>query len=98
MNFTYGQQPFDCNEAKFYQVISGSLRSYDPVTGTYSDPLHTTPSYNAGGYNVVDDFLYAIRSSDRHLLRIGMDQVVDLGAVAPNGRSRIWWRLCGRCG
>ncbi|WP_299899134.1 DUF4114 domain-containing protein [uncultured Aquimarina sp.] len=85
MNFAYGQQPFDCNEAKFYQVISGSLRSYDPVTGTYSDPLHTTPSYNAGGYNVVDDFLYAIRSSDRHLLRIGMDQVVDLGAVAPNG-------------
>ncbi|MBW1294494.1 DUF6923 family protein [Aquimarina litoralis] len=85
MNFAYGQQPFDCNEAKFYQVISGSLRSYDPVTGTYSDPLHTTPSYNAGGYNTVDDFLYAIRSSDRHLLRIGTDQVVDLGAVAPNG-------------
>ncbi|WP_108801812.1 DUF4114 domain-containing protein [Aquimarina sp. Aq107] len=84
IKFAYGQLPFDCNEAKFYQVISGSLRSYDPVTGSYSEPLHTTPSYNAGGYNNVDDFLYAIRSSDRHLLRIGMDQVVDLGAVATN--------------
>ncbi|WP_298310097.1 DUF4114 domain-containing protein [uncultured Aquimarina sp.] len=85
INFTNAQQSFDCNEAKFYQVISGSLRSYDPITGTYSTPLHTTPSYNAGGYNIVDDFLYAIRSSDKHLLRIGLDQVVDLGAVAPNG-------------
>ncbi|MBP2831627.1 DUF4114 domain-containing protein [Aquimarina sp. U1-2] len=82
---SYAQQPFDCNEGKFYQVISGALRSYDPITGTYSDPLHTHTAYNAGGYNPVDNFLYAIRSSDKHLLRIGKDVVVDLGAVAPNG-------------
>ncbi|TPN86891.1 DUF6923 family protein [Aquimarina algicola] len=84
-SITYAQQPFDCNDGKFYQVISGALRSYDPITGTYSDPLHTYPSYNAGGYNPVDNFLYAIRSSDKHLLRIGTDVIVDLGAVAPNG-------------
>ena len=61
------------------------MRSYDPITGTYSDPLHTHTAYNAGGYNPVDNFLYAIRNSDKHLLRIGTDIVVDLGAVAQNG-------------
>ncbi|KZS42876.1 hypothetical protein AWE51_16030 [Aquimarina aggregata] len=81
----YAQQPFDCNDGKFYQVISGALRSYDPITGTYSDPLHTHTAYNAGGYNPVDNFLYAIRNSDKHLLRIGSDLIVDLGAVANNG-------------
>ncbi len=85
MGITNAQQPFDCNEGKFYQVISGALRSYDPVTGTYSDPLHTHTAYNAGGYNPVDNFLYAIRNSDKHLLRIGTDLIVDLGAVAQNG-------------
>ncbi|KAA1243290.1 DUF4114 domain-containing protein [Aquimarina sp. RZ0] len=89
ISFVQSQQSFDCNEAKFYQVISGSLRSYDPITGTYSAPLHTTPSYNAGGYNTVDDYLYAIRSSDKHLLRIGTDQVIDLGAVASNGSTEF---------
>ncbi|WP_271728620.1 DUF6923 family protein [Aquimarina algiphila] len=84
-NITYAQQPFDCNEGKFYQVISGALRSYDPITGTYSDPLHTHSAYNAGGYNPIDNFLYAIRNSDKHLLRIGTDLIVDLGSVAPNG-------------
>ncbi len=82
---SYAQQPFDCNEGKFYQVISGALRSYDPITGTYSNPLHTHTAYNAGGYNPVDNFLYAIRNSDKHLLRIGEDFILDLGAVAPNG-------------
>ncbi len=85
MPLSHAQQPFDCNEGKFYQVISGALRSYDPITGTYSDPLHTHSAYNAGGYNPVDNFLYAIRNSDKHLLRIGEDFIVDLGAVAPNG-------------
>ncbi|WP_103866689.1 DUF4114 domain-containing protein [Aquimarina sp. I32.4] len=84
-SITYAQQPFDCNDGKFYQVISGALRSYDPITGTYSDPLHTHTAYNAGGYNPVDNFLYAIRNSDKHLLRIGQDIIVDLGAVAANG-------------
>ncbi len=85
VNSVSAQQAFDCNEGKFYQVISGALRSYDPITGTYSNPLHTHSAYNAGGYNPVDNFLYAIRNSDKHLLRIGTDIVVDLGAVAQNG-------------
>ncbi|WP_109302573.1 DUF4114 domain-containing protein [Aquimarina sp. AU474] len=89
VNITTAQQSFDCNDGKFYQVISGALRSYDPITGTYSDPLHTHSAYNAGGYNPIDNFLYAIRNSDKHLLRIGTDIIVDLGAVADNGAIKF---------
>ncbi len=84
---TNGQQPFDCDEGNFYQVISGVMKAYDPVTGSYSNALHSYSSYNAGGYNVKDNFLYAIKSSDKHLLRIGKDMVVDLGAVTPSGTT-----------
>ncbi|WP_299260257.1 DUF4114 domain-containing protein [uncultured Aquimarina sp.] len=81
------QQPFDCDEGNFYQVISGAMKAYDPVTGSYSEALHSYSSYNAGGYSVVDNYLYAIKSSDKHLLRIGKDMVVDLGAVTPDGTT-----------
>ncbi|MDY8134641.1 DUF4114 domain-containing protein [Aquimarina sp. 2201CG5-10] len=81
------QQPFDCNEGNFYQVISGVLKAYDPVTGSYSEGLHTYSAYNAGGYNVVDNYLYAIKKSDKHLLRIGTDMIIDLGAVTPAGTT-----------
>ncbi|WP_010181053.1 DUF6923 family protein [Aquimarina agarilytica] len=81
----YSQQAFDCNDSKFYQVISGTLKSYDPILGAYSKALHTYSSYNAGGYNPKDNFLYAIKGKDKHLLRIGMDSIIDLGAVAAQG-------------
>ncbi len=81
------QQPFDCDDGNFYQVISGAMKAYDPVTGSYSDALHSYSSYNAGGYNIVDNYLYAIKSSDKHLLRIAKDMVIDLGAVAPSGTT-----------
>ncbi|MBW1297944.1 DUF6923 family protein [Aquimarina litoralis] len=79
------QETFDCNDGTFYQVISGSMKAYDPITGSYSDALHSYDTYNAGGYNAVDNYLYAIKRSDKHLLRIAKDMIVDLGAVAPNG-------------
>ncbi|WP_051336280.1 DUF6923 family protein [Aquimarina latercula] len=81
------QQEFDCNDGTFYQVISGSMKAYDPITGSYSEALHSYSSYNAGGYNAVDNFLYAIKKSDKHLLRIAKDMIIDLGAVAPNGTT-----------
>ncbi len=83
----YAQQAFDCNDGNFYQVISGALKTYNPITGTYSESLHTYDTYNAGGYNVVDNFLYAIKKSDKHLLRIAKDMVIDLGAVTPAGTT-----------
>ncbi len=81
------QQSFDCDDGNFYQVISGAMKAYDPVTGSYSDALHSYSSYNAGGYNIVDNYLYAIKNSDKHLLRIAKDMVIDLGAVKPNGTT-----------
>jgi|GEM_PF-368331 len=83
----FAQQPFACDDGNFYQVISGAMKAYDPITGSYSESLHTYSSYNAGGYNVQDNYLYAIKSSDKHLLRIGKDQVVDLGAITPSGTT-----------
>jgi len=83
----FAQQPFDCNEGNFYQVISGVMKAYDPITGSYSEALHTYSPYNAGGYNAQDNFLYAIKASDKHLLRIAKDMVVDLGALTPNGTT-----------
>ncbi len=82
------QQPFDCDKGNFYQVISGSLKAYDPITGSYSEALHTySTTYNAGGYNPKDNYLYAIKKGDNHLLRIAKDMVIDLGAVAPAGTT-----------
>lgn len=81
------QETFECNDGTFYQVISGSMKAYDPITGSYSEALHSYDTYNAGGYNVVDNYLYAIKKSDKHLLRIAKDMVVDLGAIAPNGTT-----------
>jgi len=82
-----GQESFAGLENNFYQVISGVLKAYNPITGGYSEGLHTYSSYNAGGYNNLDNFLYAIRGKDKHLLRIGTDKVVDLGAVLPSGTT-----------
>ncbi|GAA3510238.1 hypothetical protein GCM10022393_24320 [Aquimarina addita] len=87
VNLVTAQEPFDCDDGNFYQVISGSMKAYDPVTGSYSESLHSYSSYNAGGYNVQDNFLYAIKSSDKHLLRIAKDMVIDLGAVTPSGAT-----------
>ncbi len=84
-SFLNAQQHFDCEQGNFYQVISGTMKAYDPVTGSYSEALHSYASYNAGGYNPVDNYLYAIKNSDKHLLRIAKDMVIDLGAVAPAG-------------
>ncbi len=83
------QQPFDCNEGNFYQVISGVMKAYDPITGSYSEALHSYEAYNAGGYNVVDNYLYAIKNSDKHLLRVAKDVVIDLGKVAANGSTQF---------
>ncbi|WP_103071575.1 DUF6923 family protein [Aquimarina sediminis] len=85
---TYSQQSFDCDEGNFYQVISGALKAYDPITGSYSDALHTyATTYNAGGYNPEDNYLYAIKKGDKHLLRIAKDMIVDLGAVSASGTT-----------
>uniref|UniRef100_UPI00054D6150 beta strand repeat-containing protein n=1 Tax=Aquimarina pacifica TaxID=1296415 RepID=UPI00054D6150 len=80
--------PFDCPSA-FYQIISGELKTYDPISGEYSDPIATTEVYNATGYNIADDYVYAIGKGgasspiQNHLIRVGIDGAIeDLGAIS----------------
>ncbi|NEP81962.1 MAG: DUF4347 domain-containing protein [Okeania sp. SIO3B3] len=49
------QQPY------FYQVISGQLKIFNPLTSSYEDLGGThTALYNATGYNTQDDFIYGL--------------------------------------
>ncbi|MEW7281313.1 CshA/CshB family fibrillar adhesin-related protein, partial [Aquimarina sp. 2201CG1-2-11] len=80
--------PFTC-ESNFYQIIAGELKTYDPISGEYSDPIATTDLYNAAGYNRIDDYAYAIGKGgnsspiNKHLIRIGGDGAIeDLGEIS----------------
>ena len=73
--------PFTCAPG-FYQVISGQLNLLNPVTATYTQIGTAQPSYNAMGYNVVNNYLYAMSTASGtagDLLRIANDgSVTDL--------------------
>lgn len=75
--------PFSCQPG-LYQVISGQLKLLNPITGVYTDIGSTGPTYNAMGYNVLDDYLYAMGTqagvNQSRLLRIASDgSTTDLG-------------------
>ena len=70
----------------FYQVISGQLKQLNPVTGTYTDIGTVNPTYstyNAMGYDTLDNYLYALSTSagtQGDLLQIADDgSITDLG-------------------
>ncbi|WP_341860924.1 Ig-like domain-containing protein [Gymnodinialimonas sp. 57CJ19] len=54
-----------------YQVQSGQLRIFDPVTSSYTNVGTNQGSYNGAGYNVVDGYAYA--SQRNNIIRIGSD-------------------------
>ncbi len=62
--------PFSCTEA-IYQVQSGQLRIFNPITSTYQDVGSNQGSYNAIGYNILDDYGYGSHGSN--IIRIGAD-------------------------
>ena len=82
--------PFTCAPG-FYQVIAGQLKLLNPVTATYTSIGSAQPQYNAMGYNVLDNYLYALSTNggtQGDLLRIADDgSVTDLGLPAglPSG-------------
>jgi hypothetical protein len=88
LGFTTGRAdaapgPFSCQPG-LYQVISGQLKLLDPIAGTYTDIGAVQPTYNAMGYNVLDDHLYAMGTqagvNQAELLRIANDgSVTSLG-------------------
>jgi large repetitive protein len=64
-------------------VISGQLKLLNPVTTTYTNIGTAQPFYNAMGYNVEDNFLYAMSTAAGDagdLLRIASD-----GSITPLG-------------
>jgi hypothetical protein len=71
--------PFDCQPG-LYQVIAGQLKLFDPVSQTYTDIGATGAAYNAMGYSVEDDYLYALGTqagvNQAHLLRIDREGTV----------------------
>ncbi len=74
-NPAYAQAtPFVC-DGNIYQVASGQLRVYDPLTSTYTDVGTAQGSYNAVGYNVLDNFAYGILGGT--LVRIRSDGSVE---------------------
>ncbi len=80
---TANAAPLSC-EIGFYQMINSQLRILDPETGTYTSIGGVLPnSPNAMGYNIEDDYLYAMSNdagSLAHLLRIEDDgSYTDLG-------------------
>ncbi len=74
--------PFACAPG-FYQVIAGQLKLLNPVTATYTNIGAAQPQYNAMGYNVLDNYLYALSTNagtQGDLLRIASDgSVTNLG-------------------
>lgn len=50
--------PFE-RQPNFFQVVSGQLNSLDPRDGVYTKIGDKLESYNAAGYNIKDDMVYA---------------------------------------
>ncbi len=61
---------FGCT-GDIYQVQSGQLRIFDPVTSTYTNIGTNQGSYNATGFNILDGYAYASQGS--RIIRIGSD-------------------------
>ena len=81
---------FTCS-AVTYQVVGAQLKigSVDNGELTYSNvgAAHTV-SYNAGGYNTVDNFIYALEGSPANLLKVASDGTLEsnpvTGVTTPN--------------
>ncbi|MEM8979354.1 MAG: Ig-like domain-containing protein [Pseudomonadota bacterium] len=66
---------FAC-DGNIYQVQSGQLRIFNPITSTYQNVGPRNGSYNATGYNVLDDYAYASQGSN--IIRISSDGVIQV--------------------
>ena len=74
---------FTCS-AVTYQVVGAQLKigSVDNNELTYTNvgAAHTV-SYNAGGYNTVDNFIYALAGTPANLLKVASDGTLESNAV-----------------
>ena len=74
---------FTCS-AVTYQVVGAQLKigavNNNELTYTNVGAAHTVSS-NAGGYNTVDNFIYALEGSPANLLKVASDGTVESNAV-----------------
>ena len=66
--------PFTCS-GDIFQVQSGQLRIFDPIISQYVDVGPQNGSYNAAGFNTLDDFAYA--SQGQNVIRIHGDGTIE---------------------
>ncbi|MFV0645685.1 MAG: Ig-like domain-containing protein, partial [Sphingomonadaceae bacterium] len=89
--------PFTCS-GDVYQVQSGQLRIYDPITSDYVNVGTNNGSYNATGYNILDNYAYGMLGnwvirihSDGHF-----DQLYNIGEGSYAGdvddSNNLWIR------
>jgi len=94
-SLAHANTPFACT-GDIYQVQSGQLRIFDPITSQYVDIGALGPSYNAMGFNQNDGFIYALQGST--LIRVASDgsrtEIFDTGISSFSGdvdnASRLW--------
>ncbi len=70
----YAGPPFQC-DGNIYQVQSGQLRIFDPITSTYQNIGPQNGSYNATGFNILDNYAYA--SQGGNIIRISADGTIE---------------------
>ncbi len=77
--------PFTCS-GDVYQVQSGQLKIFDPLTSTYVNIGSPTTGYNATGFNALDNYAYGTQSTN--LIRINSDGTTNtlftIGAATSN--------------
>lgn len=66
-------QAFTCS-GDIYQVQSGQLRIFDPISSTYVNVGTVNGSYNATGFNTLDNFAYG--SQGNNIIRIAGDGTI----------------------
>lgn len=89
--------PFSCT-GEIYQVQSGQLRVFNPITSAYEDVGTNQGSYNATGFNTQDNFAYGMQGND--VIRIHADgtveDVYDIGTSSFAGdvddNNTLWLR------
>lgn len=71
---------FTC-PSRFYETIDGQLTRFDPLTGTYINIGSDQLFYNGAGYNILDNYAYALGKEgaiDTDLIRIGSNGAIEV--------------------
>lgn len=100
-NCTQGT-PFKCNKKFYYSAGDTETQLYvvDPKSETDLTFVELGPkaiTYNGFGYNRVDNYIYAMRSFDNHIMRISSDvstyDIGHSGLPKPKGENDFYYAV-----